>query len=325
MHPIASYARTAYAQGWAASGGPLTEKVQAGCVAAIHYAIEHADDPDVLEATLHLGHLEGVWAAIFQRRTDLYATTTGAVVDAWHALVSSVDLSSVVQAVRHQAGLREAKRDETVAQYATTLILALLQSLMFKKEWLALKQAVEDAIRAGTAEGEASAMALLADATGGTNFNFDQAFQDAYQDLGQSSPMAASVDTWLGQLMNLIAWQTGNQLADDAADGDDEEDMTDGATDILTNPGKSTSHFMDYLVHIAITAGILWWYKRHGVQNVWWITAGDERVCPQCDQLEADSPFAINDMPTMPPAHPLCRCTLYTEDDLSAALVDAYL
>ena len=70
MHPIAPYARTAYAQGWAASGGPMTGRVKAGCIAAVEHAIEHADDPHILEVMLHLGKLEGAWALIYQRREE---------------------------------------------------------------------------------------------------------------------------------------------------------------------------------------------------------------------------------------------------------------
>ena len=70
MHPIAPYARTAYAQGWAASGGPMTARVKAGCVAAVEHAIAHAEDPRILEVMLHLGRLEGAWALIYQRREE---------------------------------------------------------------------------------------------------------------------------------------------------------------------------------------------------------------------------------------------------------------
>ena len=42
---IAPYARTAYAQGWATSGGPMTDTVKAGCTAAVEVAIANAAHP----------------------------------------------------------------------------------------------------------------------------------------------------------------------------------------------------------------------------------------------------------------------------------------
>src|SRR5215475_1321028 len=70
---LAAIAREAYAMGWAASRGPMTDRVRAGSVAAVDLALAHWDEPGVLEATLQLGHLEGIWAGIFDRRLQLHA------------------------------------------------------------------------------------------------------------------------------------------------------------------------------------------------------------------------------------------------------------
>jgi hypothetical protein len=51
---LADLAREAYAAGWALSGGPMTRRVQLGCLAAVQAALEHADDPHVLEAALQI-------------------------------------------------------------------------------------------------------------------------------------------------------------------------------------------------------------------------------------------------------------------------------
>jgi hypothetical protein len=70
---LAAIAREAYAMGWAASGGHMTDGIRAGSVAAVELALAHWDQPGILEATLHLGHLEGIWASIFDRRLQLPA------------------------------------------------------------------------------------------------------------------------------------------------------------------------------------------------------------------------------------------------------------
>lgn len=324
-HPIEPYAAQAYIEGWTRSGGPMTDRVRAGYVAALDFAVAHADHPGVLEATLKLGSLEGVWAQIYDRRQKLYDDSIVAVLDAWRALVASLDISALVRAVRHQAGLAEAKADQTTAQYAAALVLAQLQGLMIRGDWLTLRQAVQDALANGSAEGQASAMALLADRIGKAgSFDFDAAFNDAVAQFGALTPMAASVDAWLGQLLNLVSTQAGNAIAQSIADGDNPDDTEGDATDALSTPTRSVTHFVDYLVHLAITAGILWWYRSNGVPQVWFITAGDQLVCPMCDDAEANSPYELANAP-QPPLHVNCRCSLYTDNELPASLVDAYL
>ena len=90
---LAQAALNAYAAGWALSDGPMSPRVQAGCLAAVQTALEHADDPAVLEATLHIGKLEGTWARFFARREQVIETGTAAVRDAWNALGSNVPAS----------------------------------------------------------------------------------------------------------------------------------------------------------------------------------------------------------------------------------------
>lgn len=324
-HPIVPYARTAYATGWAASGGPLTGRVKDRCEAAIRYAIDHADDPYVLEATLQLGSLEGVWAAIFARRTQLYADNVAKVMDAWKAVVSSVDVATVVRTVRQQAGLAEAKKDKTTAAFATTLILIQLSSLMLRSNWLTLRAAVEDALASGSAEGQADAMALLADQIGATGFDFDKAFADAKAQLGSGNPLLASVDNWLGQLVNEVATAAGGALAQAIADEEDPSALDGALEDYLDNPDGPMNYVLDNMTHLAISAGILWWFQRNGVYaNIWFITAGDQKVCNQCDDAEVGSPYAISEVPA-PPLHPNCRCSLYTDESMSVDLIDSYV
>jgi hypothetical protein len=325
MHSIVPYARTAYAIGWATSGGPLSDRVKTRCESAIRYAIDHADDPHVLEATLKLGSLEGVWAAIFDRRARLYADNVAKVAHAWKTLVSSVDVATVVRTVRQQAGLSEAKKDKTTAAYATTLILVQLSALMLHSNWLALRAAVEDALASGSAEGQADAMALLADQVGATGFDFAKAFADAKAQLGTGNPLLASTENWLGQLINEVATAAGDALAQSIADGEDPSTLDGVLGDFLDNPEGPMNYVLDTMTHLGISAGILRWYQLNGVYaNIWFITAGDEKVCNQCDDAEVGSPYVISDVPA-PPLHPNCRCSLYTDESMSANLVDSYV
>lgn len=44
-------------------------------------------------------------------------------------------------------------------------------------------------------------------------------------------------------------------------------------------------------------------------------TAGDEDVCPECEDLEMDGPYSINEARSLIPAHPWCRCAFMPADD----------
>lgn len=325
MHPIVPYARSAYASGWAASGGPMTDRVKAGCVAAIQFAIEHADEPGVIEATLKLGSLEGTWAAIFQRRDELHDQMAQVVLDAWKTFVTrgGLDIKAIVSAVRRHAGLNEAKLDKTTAEFAAAIILSQLMNIMSNTDWSKLDQAVTTAINSGLAEGQTSAMALLADKIGATNFNWDQAFADAQVQYA-NNPYLASVNGWISTLMEAVAKAAGKRVAQSVADGDNWDGTEDATNDAITNPQDSSNFIVQQILGLAISAGILWWFRGNGVANIWFITAGDDRVCPECDGAEASSPYYITDVP-QPPLHGRCRCTLYSDDPLSGDLIAQYL
>jgi len=49
-------------------------------------------------------------------------------------------------------------------------------------------------------------------------------------------------------------------------------------------------------------------YKKHGVAEVEWLAALDERTCDECDDLNGKK-FPIDEVPNCP-LHPTCRCVL---------------
>ena len=49
-------------------------------------------------------------------------------------------------------------------------------------------------------------------------------------------------------------------------------------------------------------------YQQAGVEKVEWLTAWDDRVCPECEDLHGEI-FDLGDAPDLP-VHPNCRCTL---------------
>lgn len=51
-------------------------------------------------------------------------------------------------------------------------------------------------------------------------------------------------------------------------------------------------------------------YLDYGVQKCEIITAGDELVCDDCLDLEANNPYQVTESADLIPAHPFCRCAL---------------
>lgn len=49
------------------------------------------------------------------------------------------------------------------------------------------------------------------------------------------------------------------------------------------------------------------------LSNVNVTTAGDKDVCPECEDIENDNPYTIDEARSLIPAHPFCRCAFTTD------------
>jgi hypothetical protein len=45
------------------------------------------------------------------------------------------------------------------------------------------------------------------------------------------------------------------------------------------------------------------------------LTAGDEDVCPECDEISAEGPYSLDEAEGLIPAHPWCRCAFVPAED----------
>lgn len=314
-------ARAAYADGWARSGGPMTPRVKAGCVAAVAVALEHADDPHVLEVTLKLGSLEGTWALVFDRRDQLAAAHTAAVTAIWRQLIHG-HLRTAVRAFRHAAALTEATEKPDPNRFKAAALDAarvILGGLAIDHAWDKLRRALRNAIAAGRAEGAVDAIAIAAERVGKIGLDWDIAFDDAYRALGNLGDIWADTDGWLGRMLDRAAADLGRVLSDGAASGASYEDMVADALDALDSEDVGAVKFVvDWALNTGLARGALDLYAREGVQQVSWLTAADDRVCVTCLSYEEKSPYPISEFPAMP-AHPWDRCVPSAEFDLGPA------
>jgi hypothetical protein len=313
---MAAPAREAFAAGWALSGGPMTERVKAASTAAVHTAVERADDPRILEVTIDLGKLEGMWAKLFGRREEKQAEHTRLVADAWRPLVTREAVAGMVDRFRVNAGLAEAARDFRAEALAAAR--RMLEALATVTGWTALRERLRDAIAAGNAEGMVNAVAIAAERASTIGLDWDIAFKDAYESLSRLDELWGNADGWLGRMLDRATTDLGRMLAQAAEDGASRDEMIDAAMDILSSADVDAVAFtVDWAMTTAADDGALRLYRSEGVQQIDVITAGDGRVCQTCGDYEAGSPWPTLDVPRLP-THPACRCCYAATPSLAA-------
>jgi hypothetical protein len=309
---IGQLARAAYATGWAASGGPMTARVRAGCVAAVASARERPDDPHVLEVTVDLGRLEGMWALLFQRREEQQQHHTQLVAAAWIALFDDATIDAVLRELRSHPGLLEADHDpaRTTKALATAAAAALLRALGDYGRWDNLRRTLRDALAAGRTEGIVNAVAIAAEQADVQGLDWSTAAADAYASLGSLEAAWADSSPWLARLIAAAAAHLARVLIG-AADAD-----TAARADLGDPDNPAVADTVDWAMTDAADRGAADLYRTYGAAQLSIITAGDGRVCAECENAEDGSPYPADAAPVLP-MHPRCRCVYSADIDLS--------
>lgn len=302
----------------------MTERVHAGCIAVMDLCAENWDQPGILEVAIHLGKLEGVWASVFARRFKLMDDFTAKLLPVWRQATAALDVAGAVELFRNAVGLSEAAPDpdwlRRVKREARDAAMRLLAWVPGTNSWQELRDIMRDLITASRAEGFADALAVAASAEHKLGFDFDIAFQHAYDALANDGATWAEADSWLHRMLGRAADEFMHTMGDLAASGAEYSQMVRAGVDVLgaLSPEEDTVAFIvDWAASFGMSRGALDLYKSEGVQKVTWMTAGDGRVCAICEKYGEDSPFPIMDFPSMP-AHPRCRCVSSAEFDISA-------
>lgn len=284
---IASYARTAYAQGWARSNGPMTDRVKAGCVAAVDLAVTHADQPGILEATMRLGSLEGTWAAVYARREALVAHHTTLVMAAWRRSAHMLNVSAAIDRFRQSMGLGESvdtdntnHRRLVANSVASTVASTIAGPDAAPSDREAIIDATSAALMDAEAEGYASAVMVGADQLGVSGTDFELVFHDAHAALGDLGNYWGQGSGWVDRMVAGNATDLGGRLSTLAADGADYQEMLDAARDVIGGDDvRAVSTILDLAMGQSFTRGALALYAREGVPQVDFVTAGGTRVC----------------------------------------------
>ncbi|MFF4644981.1 hypothetical protein [Streptomyces sp. NPDC001389] len=292
----------------------MTDRVRAACEVAVALAVESADDPGILQATIDLGKLEGMWALLFQRRDQLLADQAQRVRKAWLPLVDRTAVAAAVDQLLAVLGVQEADRGwlydlRTAARAAAR---ALLRGIAGMTGFGFLRAALRDVLAAGRAEGMVEAVAIASERASRIGLDWEIAFKDAYQAMSNLDDLWAGADGWLARVLDGGAGDLGRALADGMEAGLGRDDLIDAAMDVLTAEEGSVAFVVDWAMTTAADEGALALYRGEGVLQIDIITAADGRVCSACIDAEAGSPWYIGDQPRLP-MHPNCRC-VYSAD-----------
>lgn len=307
----ADAARSGFAIGYAVANprGELTERALIACQAAMTTATEHPRE-DLAEVTLHIGHLEGVWARIFDRRLALLNDGAAAVAKAWVA--AAPDLRPIVRDILVQRGVAA----ETTTAPDPVVAAALEAALVGVPHDEHVIAALAELLPRAQAEGVVDALALAADHAGHIGFDFDLAFEDALAALDRTYRLGAE---WEAQASDYLAQAlTGDvntltrSLSAMIRDGKTPGEILDAVTGQFAN-GNAVSYVVDVALSTGMSQGALDLYRSQGVAQIDFMTAGDGRVCAQCGDAEDNNPYPADEVP-QPPLHGRCRCCLAADD-----------
>lgn len=303
MSPDLDDVRAAYAAGWAAiPDAPMTERVRAACAAHMRWAAGHLDAPDLLEATIDTGALEGTWALIHKRREDLHAKHAAAVLAVWRGIVHDLPAAEAVQRYRVALGIHEADQDPTrkgrLKAAAAAAVGWLLAHVRQSSQEQHLVDTLTEAIREGMAEGATTAVLLAAEQAGETGdpeLIYAGRLAEAVVPPGTAQQVESAI---------LSAATTDGTRALLAVEGPADATAED-LTGVLEGDGKAADLMVDMAVGRGYTAGMLSTWLRLGGTSVDFVTAGDGKVCPRCEAAEEGSPYTMLGAP-QPPLHPRC-------------------
>lgn len=325
---VASEAREAFAAGFAIAAGPLTERVHAGCEAAVSLALERPDDPHVFEVSLHLGHLEGTWAEVYRRRGELEARRIAAVTAAWRKLVRKLKPRDLIASYRHVTSHpSEAANDHPEAwkkAAARAAALSWLYAILSDPGYGELSREIADALVAAAAEGATAALAIAADQAAAVGFDWARAYDAMLAGLSALEGTSAGADAVARDIISAVAADAGRVLATADASGASDSEIAAELMDAVDGEEvAAVSVTTDFAVGKSMTQAALDLYLSEGVL-VGWMDAGDGRVCVACSANADNGPYNPADFPECP-GHNRCRCCPYPYQGLPLSAFAAFL
>ena len=322
--PLAEACAEAYLSGWALTRGPFTDRVRAGCAAAVATALDRPDDPRVLEVSLLLGSLEGTWAEVFRRREELTAKHVKAITAAWQVLVNRLDARDPVSAYPRELALAEAdtgatRREKTAA---ATAVLLWLQHILTDPGYAELAGVIATAMTEACAEGMTAILAIAADQAAAYGFDWTRAYDAMLAAVTGTEAQGADAAV-VQRIMSAAAVDAGRALAAVKASGGTDAAAQAAVEAALAAEDGAAALAADTAMSGFWGSGSVALAAAEGIQ-LNFMTAGDGRVCPACQDCEDNGPYDPAAFPQIP-QHPRCRCCSSPADPLSISAFAAFL
>lgn len=298
--PVAEAFARGYARATAGHGVPLTERAQIALTAALAIAEASAQPTS---PTLNLGQLEGVWAVIYARREAVEKLHGAALQDALDA-IAKLNWDSILSAIQTQLLIDPSVSGKMLASEVGTRIENMIAADLPASDRAAWLSAMQSALVDATAEGQAAATALIANASGVT-ISWDLVAADAKAALEGSQVLQDQAGTWIADQIHGLGYQLAQKLAAMWDDGASRAEMEAMIEALLGTTENNAGLLLDTLIGQALAQGALATYAAAGLEYADFITAGDGRVCPACAQAEDEGPYLLANTP-QPPLHPSC-------------------
>lgn len=316
----ADAAREAFAAGYARATlrhpAPLTERATIACEAAARLA---ESNPQPSAPTLNLGQLEGVWAVIYARREAIEKMHGQALADVLDA-VKHLDWGSVIDRLQTELLINPDITGKQLAAELGASIRNMIAADLPATERAAWQTLMTQALIDATAEGQAAALGLIGN-TADILIDWNLAATEAKAALSGSQVLWDQASTWIAKQTHGLGYQISQKLAALWDQGATREEMLAAIEEILGATRGTAAVLLDTAVGQAIAQGSLATYQMAGLDYADFVTAGDTRVCPACEDAEQQNPYQLTDVP-LPPLHPGCRCAVSPSDFVpsSAAL-----
>lgn len=91
-------------------------------------------------------------------------------------------------------------------------------------------------------------------------------------------------------------------------------DRLELAVDEAQTDGERAEMIAATETNIANMAATLAVYRTAEVERVFWLTSHGPNVCDECEELEFNGPYLVDDLSEEPPLHPYCGCQLVPYD-----------
>ncbi|MHB8511476.1 MAG: structural protein [Actinomycetota bacterium] len=171
-----------------------------------------------------------------------------------------------------------------------------------------LRSVLRNAILEAEAEGQADAAAFIEQLASNITVDFSLKFDQALASLRDLDSLWTKADSWIPDFRRGIASDVGSILADGVANGLSRTALEAAVADYFDNPAAA-EFYTGAAIGMGLSDGAIELYRSEGIDQVDFVTVGDDRVDEECDDAESGSPYNLDDAP-VPPIHGTCRCVL---------------